>query len=105
MHLLSTLLLIALTFFLNSCKEENKNINGWNLVWSDEFSNKNIDLSSWAFDIGTGAPSFKEYGISSPYFAPKDFPSDNFSVRWEGQIKIDKSSKSVSYTHLRAHET
>ena len=29
---------------------------------------------------------------------PKDFPNDNFSVRWEGQIKIDQSSKYTFYT-------
>ena len=84
--------------FLNSCKKGNINIDGWELVWSDEFNNENIDLSSWTFDIGTGAPSFKEYGISSPYFTPENFPNDNFSVRWKGQIKIDQSSTYTFYT-------
>ena len=97
MRLLSTLSLITTILFLNSCKKGNINIDGWELVWSDEFNNENIDLSSWTFDIGTGAPSFKEYGISSPYFTPKNFPNDNFSVRWEGQIKIDQSSTYTFY--------
>lgn len=26
---------------------------GWSLVWSDEFNGTNVDLSNWAFDIGT----------------------------------------------------
>ena len=98
MRLISNLLFITLLFFMYSCKGDNKNIDGWDLVWSDEFNNEIIDLSNWTFDIGTGAPSFKEYGISSPYFAPNDFPSDNFSVRWEGQVKIDESSKYTFYT-------
>ena len=98
MRLISNLLFITLLFFMYSCKGDNKNIDGWDLVWSDEFNNEIIDLSNWTFDIGTGAPSFKEYGISSPYFAPNDFPSDNFSVRWEGQVKIDEISKYTFYT-------
>ncbi len=67
-------------------------------MWQDEFDNAKIDLSQWTFDIGTGAPSFKDYGVSSPYFAPENFPNDNFSVRWEGKIKIDYTSKYTFYT-------
>ena len=92
MQLLFTFLLLTIIPYVNSYKKENNKIDGWELVWSDEFNNENIDLSSWTFDIGTGAPSFEEYGVSSPYFTPKNFPNDNFSVRWEGQIKIDQSS-------------
>ena len=92
------LLLALLCIAFSSCKKEQHKIDGWNLVWNDEFNGKNIDLSSWTFDLGTGAPSFKEYGISSPYFVPKDFPSDNFSVRWEGRIKIDRTSEYTFYT-------
>ena len=92
MRISLTLFLYILLFAFQSCKEKDQQIDGWKLVWSDEFNGQQIDLSSWAFDIGTRAPSFKEYGVSSPYFTPKDFPNDNFSVRWEGQIKIDQSS-------------
>ena len=97
MRISLTLLLCILLFAFQSCKEKDQQIDGWKLVWSDEFNGQQIDLSSWTFDIGTGAPSFKEYGVSSPYFTPKDFPNDNFSVRWEGQIKIDQSSTYTFY--------
>ena len=93
-----SLTLLLLLFAFQSCKGKNQKIDGWELVWSDEFNGQQIDLSSWEFDIGTGAPSFEEYGISSPYFTPKDFPNDNFSVRWEGQIKIDQGSTYTFYT-------
>ena len=93
-----SLTLLLLLFAFQSCKGKNQKIDGWKLVWSDEFNGQQIDLSSWEFDIGTGAPSFEEYGISSPYFTPKDFPNDNFSVRWEGQIKIDQGSTYTFYT-------
>ena len=73
------LFLALLCIAFSSCKKEQHKIDGWDLVWNDELNNKNIDLSSWTFDIGTGAPEFKEYGISSPYFTPNNFPSDNFS--------------------------
>ena len=92
------LLLALLYFFLHSCNQDQNKINGWELIWNDEFNTKNIDLKNWAFDTGTGAPSFKEFGVSSPYFIPKNFPADNFSVRWEGKIKIDHSSDYTFYT-------
>ena len=93
------LYLVPITFFIIflSCEQKDKQLRDWSLVWSDEFDSETIDLSNWTFDIGTGAPSFEEYGISSPYFTPKDFPNDNFSVRWEGQIKIDHSGKYTFY--------
>ena len=46
----------------------------------------------------TGAPFFEEFGISSPYFIPENFPQDNFSVRWEGQIKVNHTCKYTFYT-------
>ena len=73
------------------------NNGNWKLVWQDEFEDENLDRSNWTFDLGTGAPSFKEYGYSSPYFVPENFPSDNFSVRWEGEIKIDYNSDYTFY--------
>ena len=98
MRISLTLLFSILLFVFQSCKEKNQQTDRWKLVWSDEFNGQKIDLSNWTFDIGTGAPSFKEYGVSSPYFTPKDFPNDNFSVRWEGQIKIDQNSTYTFYT-------
>ena len=98
MRISLTLLFSILLFVFQSCKEKNQQTDRWELVWSDEFNGQKIDLSNWTFDIGTGAPSFKEYGVSSPYFTPKDFPNDNFSVRWEGQIKIDQYSTYTFYT-------
>ena len=73
------------------------NNGNWKLVWQDEFEDENLDRSNWTFDLGTGAPSFEEYGHSSPYFVPENFPSDNFSVRWEGEIKIDYNSDYTFY--------
>ena len=94
-HLYLVPIMFSIIFL--SCEQKDKQLRDWRLVWSDEFDSETIDLSSWAFDIGTGAPSFEEYGISSPYFTPKDFPNDNFSVRWEGQIKIDHSGEYTFY--------
>ena len=93
MRLLINLFVIALAFVMNSCKKEEKIIDGWELVWSDEFDGKNIDLSNWTFDIGTGAPIFKAYAPSSPVFVPKDFPDNNFSINWSGKINPDHSCK------------
>ena len=81
-----SLTLLLLLFAFQSCKGKNQKIDGWKLVWSDEFNGQQIDLSSWEFDIGTGAPSFEEYGISSPYFTPKDFPNDTF--QYAGKVKL-----------------
>ena len=30
------------------------NAQDWQLVWSDEFNDPNIDMSKWGYDIGTG---------------------------------------------------
>ena len=75
---------------LNSCQESKNNLNipGWNLIWHDEFDGSSINTKHWEFDIGTGAPVFDAYGISSPIFTPEGFPQDNFSARWEGKIRI-----------------
>ena len=81
-----------------SCSTKSiSNNKDWNLVWYDEFEDKKIDSSKWTFDLGTGAPSFTDYGISSPNFIPDNFPSDNFSVLWEGKIKIDYNSDYTFY--------
>ena len=92
-HFTSAILSICILSINNSCNE-----NVWDLVWQDEFETDIIDFSQWTFDIGTGAPSFENYGISSPNFVPSGFPNDNFSVRWEGKLKIDKSYDYTFYT-------
>ena len=92
-YLVLAILSICILITNNSC-----NKNEWDLVWQDEFETDSIDFSQWTFDLGTGAPSFENYGISSPIFVPSGFPNDNFSVRWEGKIKIDQSSDYTFYT-------
>ena len=87
-YLVLAILSICILITNNSCNE-----NEWDLVWQDEFEAESIDFSQWRFDLGTGAPSFENYGISSPNFVPSGFPNDNFSVRWEGKIKIDQRIK------------
>ena len=84
-------------FYSCSKKPISKN-SDWNLVWQDEFEDEKLNRSNWTFDLGTGAPSFKDYGENSPYFVPENFPTDNFSVRWEGKIKIDHTSDYTFYT-------
>ena len=49
---------------------DNSDLDGWDLVWQDEFSEPTINAADWGFDIGTGAPVFDAYGISSPIFVP-----------------------------------
>ena len=93
-----TLSSICILLLFCSCSTKTISNDGdWELVWQDEFESDKLDRSNWTFDLGTGAPSFKEYGQSSPYFVPKNFPSDNFSVRWEGEIKIDYSTDYTFY--------
>ena len=86
MRISLTLLFSILLFAFQSCKEKNQQIDEWKLVWSDEFNGQQIDLSNWTFDIGTGAPSFKEYGVSSPYFTPKIFQMITF--QYAGKVKL-----------------
>ena len=76
----------------------NSELDGWDLVWQDEFGESTINPADWEFDIGTGAPVFDAYGISSPIFVPEGFPKDNFSVRWEGKLKTEHSSEYIFYT-------
>ena len=61
-------------------------LSGWDLVWHDEFDSDSINYDDWEHDIGTGALTYTEYGISSTEFVPPQFPSDNFSVQWNGFI-------------------
>ena len=67
------------------------------LVWYDEFDKNIINEDDWTFDIGTGAPEFEDFGVSSPVFIPKNFPKNNFTVRWTGKIKINGSSNYKFY--------
>ena len=78
--------------------ENNSELDGWDIVWQDEFGDSTINAVDWGFDIGTGAPVFDAYGISSPIFIPDGFPKDNFSVRWEGKLKTEYSSEYTFYT-------
>ena len=95
MRIVLTLLLYLILFAIQSCKAKDHQINGWELVWSDEFKSSEIDLSSWTFDIGTGAPSFEEYGVSSPYFAPKNFPNDLITITLSLQLSNLKDMSGV----------
>ncbi len=74
---------------LNGIPPSNSELGGWDIVWQDEFNDSTINSSDWEFDIGTGAPVFDVYGISSPLFIPEGFPKDNFSVRWKGKLKTE----------------
>ena len=96
------LLLVLLCFSIHSCNKKQHNINGWTMVWNDEFNDKQINLSNWTFDIGTGAPSFKEYGISSPYFAPKGFPNDKLSLHYDKTIDLEEAIKTICDRAVRS---
>jgi len=78
--------------------ENNSELDEWNLVWQDEFGDSTINTADWEFDLGTGAPVFDVYGISSPIFVPEGFPKNNFSVRWKGKLKTEHSSEYTFYT-------
>ena len=39
--------------FYGTC-DESYGVPYWQLVWSDEFEQSNIDLSKWSYDVGTG---------------------------------------------------
>ena len=82
---------------LNGIPPSNSELGGWYIVWQDEFNDSTINSSDWEFDIGTGAPVFDVYGISSPLFIPEGFPKDNFSVRWKGKLKTEYSSDYTFY--------
>ena len=88
----------VILYMLYAKSENNSELDGWDLVWQDEFSDSTINAAHWGFDIGTGAPVFDAYGISSPIFVPEGFPKDNFSVRWEGKLKTEHSSEYIFYT-------
>ena len=53
--------LIATSIFTScaSNKASAKAPEGWQLVWSDEFSGRNIDTNKWDFQLGTGS----QYGL------------------------------------------
>jgi len=89
--------LCIIYFFFFSCSKTNKNIEGWELVWSDEFDKNKIDLEKWTFDIGTGAPVFEDFPLSSSIFTPQNFSKDNFSVRWTGTLTTDHACKYTLY--------
>ena len=87
-------------FFLSMLyakSENNSELDGWNLVWQDEFSDSTISAADWGFDIGTGAPIFDAFGVSSTEFSPEGFPKDNFSVRWDGRLKVDHTGEYTFY--------
>jgi len=91
--------ILILSTLISNCVRHNKTPSHpyGQLVWYDEFDKKVIDPNAWTFDIGTGAPEFEKYGTSSPLLAPENFPRDNFTVRWTGEIKIDHSSDYTFY--------
>ena len=59
-------LILVLGFFviqsmLYAKSENNSELDGWDLVWQDEFSDSTINAADWGFDIGTGAPVCDSY--------------------------------------------
>ena len=45
------------TYYYGTCNislDGGENNEGWQLVWSDEFEESNIDMSKWSYDVGTG---------------------------------------------------
>jgi len=77
--------------------EYNSKLVGWDLVWQDEFGDSTINTADWEFDLGTGAPVFEPFGASSPEFSPEDYPKDNFSVQWDGKLKVDHTGEYTFY--------
>ena len=76
---------------------DNPNLSGWNLVWNDEFNADSINYEDWEHDIGTGASTYTEYGVSSTEFVPPQFSSDNFSVQWSGFIIPEYTTEYTFY--------
>jgi len=88
-------------FFITSVSyaksETSDPLEKWDLIWQDEFDSSTINTSDWGFDLGTGAPTFEAFGESSPVFSPEDFPRDNFSVRWDGFLKVNYTGRYTFY--------
>ncbi|SVD14022.1 uncharacterized protein METZ01_LOCUS366876, partial [marine metagenome] len=72
-------------------------LSGWNLVWQDEFEADTVNYKEWEHDIGTGASTYKSYGISSTEFVPHRLNSDKFSVQWNGFILPEFTTEYTFY--------
>ena len=72
-------------------------LSGWNLVWQDEFDADTINYEEWGHDIGSGAPVFEAFGVSSHEFSPEGYPRDNFSVQWNGFIIPEYTTEYTFY--------
>ena len=89
--------LFIILSILDGKSPNNSELDDWDMVWQDEFSDSTINAADWGFDIGTGAPVFDAYGISSPIFVPEGFPKDNFSVQWNGFIIPEYTTEYTFY--------
>jgi beta-glucanase (GH16 family) len=84
-------------FILHADSGNNTALEDWSLIWQDEFSDSTINRLEWEFDIGTGAPIFDSFGVSSSEFSPEGFPKDNFSVQWDGYLKVSQTGNYKFY--------
>jgi len=84
-------------FILHADSGNNTALEGWSLIWQDEFNDSTINTADWEFDIGTGAPVFEAFGAISSEFSPEGFPKDNFSVQWDGYLKVNQTGNYKFY--------
>lgn len=76
---------------------------GYDLIWSDEFSAEKIDDSKWSFHLGNGCPNLCGWGNSELQFYTDD-PENIFLQEGNLVIRaIEKPINASQYTSARIH--
>ncbi|MCQ2593003.1 MAG: family 16 glycosylhydrolase [Treponema sp.] len=83
-----------------SCASAPKKIEGWTLVWSDEFSGNKLDSTKWDYQIGTGS----QYGLNGwGNDELQYYTEENVSVK-KGKLVIEaraEEKNGMKYTSSR----
>lgn len=90
----------ALVFFVSCRAQKPAVINGYHLVWSDEFNGHSIDMTKWDFQTGTGS----QYGLDSWGNNESEYyTTDNAYIK-KGNLVIEartEAKKGKPYTSAR----
>jgi len=83
-----------------STKTKAEKIEGWNLVWSDEFDGKTLDRTKWDYQFGTGS----QYGLNGWGNDELEYYTDNNAKVEKGMLIIEarkEDKNGMKYTSSR----
>ncbi|MCQ2983153.1 MAG: glycoside hydrolase family 16 protein [Treponemataceae bacterium] len=93
-------LILAAVTLVSGCASKGPELEGWHLVWNDEFNGKTIDRTKWGFQYGTGS----QYGLSGWGNEEEQYYTEDNAYIEKGNLVIEarrEDKEGMKYTSAR----